>query len=165
VDLDPRELSSGELALRIATAGDARAYFFFLACAANAQGAVGELVEEIRATDLEVVVDSIAPSTGAGLLAALPEHVGKLLVIDATAYVASDWRTLDRRRSSLVHDKALVFVTTVGSFGILMQQAPHLASWLGGEVFAIRITQQNTPRSVSSALRRFATGPGSPTKT
>jgi len=132
----PQGIETADLALRISTSRGASAYFTYLVDAKNGDEVLEDLDAELHSLDEAITLKTLAPLHADAVLEALASTTEEILLIDARAFHAPDWRHLDLRRSSLGRDGVMVFVTTPGSFDELMQSAPNLASWLGGFVFS-----------------------------
>lgn len=127
-----RSLEAFALALAPQT-GEA-AYLAYLVEEAQAERTLTELVDELDLLDIRALAKSRVSANE--LVDASKRDASTLLVADASAFSRSDWETLDRRRSELQRHEPLVFVTTPTSFDELARHAPHLASWLGSDVYA-----------------------------
>jgi hypothetical protein len=137
VTVEPRGLGPYALALRLSASLGTAFYVIYLIPPGQAARIVAELEEELGALGEEVNVATVGgPSGAARLLHDLPALVGDVLLVSAETYAKADWRLLDRWRSALAREGAVVFVTTPASFAELMRVAPNLASWLGGLVFS-----------------------------
>ena len=135
LDLDVTGASAPELALRLIAIRGTAAYAAYLVAAGAVADAIEELREELVAFDAGLAIEVLRPGSGERLVVALPGVTSEVVLVDAASYGERDWRVLDRRRSALARAGLMVFVTTPGSFGVLMQAAPNLSSWLGGFVF------------------------------
>ncbi len=129
-------MSVADLALRLSALRGTAAYVAYLVAARDVEAVLLDLEDELRAVASHDAVARMAPLDGDQLVSELAATSTEMIVVDARGFVASDWALLDRRRSAIAHRGVLVFVTTPTSFDDLMRQAPNLASWLGGEVFA-----------------------------
>jgi hypothetical protein len=137
VTIAPKSLGTAALALRLAASRGTAMYVIYLILAGEAAGILAEIEEEIRALGEDMTVETAGgPSSAARLLHDLPAIAGDVVLVPAETYAEADWRLLDRRRSALARQGAVLFVTTPASFATLMQVAPNLASWLGGLVFS-----------------------------
>lgn len=129
-------LGPAELALRLNALRGTAVYAAYLAAPDQIEAAITELEDELQAFDPSAAI-SVSPARGAGaLVATLAAEPAEILLVQASEFSAADWALLDRRRSSIAHRGLLIFFTTPASFDELMRQAPNLASWLGGQVFA-----------------------------
>jgi hypothetical protein len=133
--LDVTSASAPELALRLIAIRGTAAYAAYLVAAGAVADAIEELREELVAFDAGLAIEALRPGSGERLVLALSGVTSEVVLVDAASYGDRDWRVLDRRRSALARAGLMVFVTTPGSFGVLMQAAPNLSSWLGGFVF------------------------------
>jgi len=155
-----RELSLPELALRLdASQGDA-AYLVYVVPPDELADVAAELLAELNGTEIPTI--SIESTSAARLLHELSGFEGTL-VLNAGGYRASDWSLLDRRRSDLQRVGPTVFLTTEESFDELMQVAPNLASWLGGNAFTrppseLQATQISNDRDERRAALRVWSG-------
>lgn len=135
--MTPTGVEVPEFSLKVFAAQGAPSYWAYLARPDEVGRIIEEMKGELSSLDERAVIEAVESSPVADdLLWALPAMRGDTLLIGAQAYGEKDWATLDRRRSSLERDGALVFLTTPESFDALMRVAPNLASWLGGFVFA-----------------------------
>jgi hypothetical protein len=147
------ELAPGEFALRLNTLRGTAVYAAYLAALGKIEAAIAELQEELQAFDESAAISQCSPIDAAALIAALAVDPTEILLINAKTFSAPDWAVLDRRRSSIAHRGVLVFVTTPTRFDELMRQAPNLASWLGGQVFAY---PDDEPGSAAHREQRLA---------
>jgi hypothetical protein len=147
------ELAPGEFALRLNALRGTAVYAAYLAAHDQAEAAIAALQEELQAFDEDAAISRGSPIGAAALIAALAVDLAEILLLDTRSFTAPDWAVLDRRRSSIAHRGVLVFVTTQTSFGDLMRQAPNLASWLGGQVFAY---PDDEPRLAAHRAQRLA---------
>jgi hypothetical protein len=137
VTVSPKSLGTAALSLRLSASRGTAIYVIYLIPPGEAARIIAEIDEEIRALGEGIRVDRVGgPSSAARLLHDLPTIAGDVLLVSAETYAEADWRLLDRWRSALAREGAVVFVTTPASFAELMQVAPNLASWLGGLVFS-----------------------------
>lgn len=125
-----------ELALRLNALRGTAVYAAYLAASDQIDAVIAELQDELQGFDPGAAISVSAPHSVAALIAALAADPAEILLVQASAFSAADWATLDRRRSSIAHRGLLIFLTTPASFDELMRRAPNLASWLGGQVFA-----------------------------
>jgi hypothetical protein len=133
VSSEPLAVEPGEVAIRILASQGAGAYLAYLVPADEASIVTAELHDEIRV--LMGTSTQKTPHTAAELLSWI-DSCEDVAVVNTTSLDRPEWGILDRRRSSLVRKAALVFVTTPSGFSLLMESAPNLASWLGGNVFS-----------------------------
>ena len=136
-------MAAGELALRLSTLRGTAAYAAYLVGVSDLDAALVELEDELRALTSDASVGRIAPRNSEQLVAALAATSLEIVLVDARTFSVHEWAQIDRRRSSIAHRGVLVFVTTPTSFDDLMRNAPNLASWLGGEVFAFPTSDAN----------------------
>jgi hypothetical protein len=137
VTVSPKSLGTAALSLRLSASRGTAFYVLYLILPGESARIMAEIEEEIRALGEEMTIETVGgPSGAARLLHDLPAIAGDVLLVSAETYAEADWRLLDRRRSALAREGAVVFVTTPASFAALMQVAPNLASWLGGLVFS-----------------------------
>ncbi len=129
-------LAPAELALRLDALRGTAVYAAYLAAPDQIDAAIAELQDELQGFDASATISVSAPRDAGALIAALAADPAEILLVQASAFSTADWAVLDRRRSSIAHRGLLVFFTTPTSFDGLMRQAPNLASWLGGQVFA-----------------------------
>ncbi|MEO7730969.1 MAG: hypothetical protein ABIY55_08370, partial [Kofleriaceae bacterium] len=129
-------MPAGQAALRLSALRGTAAYAAYLAEAPLLEVALEDLVDELGALVSNAAVVRLAPPDAPKLITDLANVAQEVVVVDARAFSTPDWATIDRRRSQIAHRGVLVFVTTPASFDDLMRNAPNLASWLGGEVFA-----------------------------
>lgn len=129
-------LGPAELALRLDALRGTAVYAAYLAAPDQIDVATAELQEELQGFDASVTISVGSPRDASTLIATLAAEPAEIVLVQASAFSTADWAVLDRRRSSIAHRGLLVFLTTPVSFDELMQQAPNLASWLGGQVFA-----------------------------
>jgi hypothetical protein len=129
-------LGPAELALRLDALRGTAVYAAYLATPDKIDIAIAELQEELEGFDASATISVSSPRDAGALIAMLAADPAEILLVQASAFSTADWALLDRRRSSIAHRGLLVFLTTQTSFDELMRQAPNLASWLGGQVFA-----------------------------
>lgn len=129
-------LGPAELALRLNALRGTAVYAAYLAARDKIDAATAELHEELQGFDPSAAISVSSPRDATALIATLAADSAEILLVQASAFSTADWALLDRRRSSIAHRGLLIFVTTQSSFDELMRQAPNLASWLGGQVFA-----------------------------
>lgn len=132
----PKKLGTTALALRLVALRETTAYVVYLIHPAVMKTVEAELRAELAAYDEGLNIRTIESSpSSARLLQEAPSILADVLLIGADAYAEADWRLLDRRRSEFSREGITVFLTSPGSFAMLMRVAPNLASWLGGSVF------------------------------
>jgi hypothetical protein len=137
VIVSPKSLGAASLSLRLRASRGTAIYIIYLIPPGETGRIIAEVEEEIRALGEEATVRTVGvPSGAVRLLHDLPVVAADVLLVSAETYREADWRLLDRRRSALAREGAVVFVTTPASFAELMRVAPNLASWLGGLVFS-----------------------------
>ena len=146
-------MAAGELALRLSALRGTATYAAYLAGGPELEAALVELEDELRAFTSDAAVGRISPRNSEQLVADLAATSIEIVLVDASTFSADEWAQIDRRRSAIAHRGVLVFVTTPTSFDDLMRNAPNLASWLGGEVFAY---PDNTAAVAAHRERRLA---------
>jgi len=146
-------LVPAELALRLNSLRGTAAYAAYLAAPDKIDVAIAELQEELQGFDASATISGSSPRDASALIVTLAGDPAEILLVRASAFSTADWSVLDRRRSAIAHRGLLVFLTTQSSFDELMRQAPNLASWLGGQVFA---RPDDEPRLAAHRERRLA---------
>jgi hypothetical protein len=143
-----------QLALRLYAERSGATYAVYVVPSGPISGVIGELGEELRSFDPPIVTAALHPGTGTELMRGVAGAATEALLIDAASLGRRDWSLVDRCRSSLSRVGVLVLVTTPDSFGLLMQAAPNLASWLGALAY-----QYEDPSAQEAELRarRLAT--------
>jgi hypothetical protein len=146
-------LGPAELALRLDALRGTAVYAAYLAASDRIDVAIAELQEELQGFDASATISVSSPCDAGALIAVLAADPAEILLVQASAFSTADWALLDRRRSSIAHRGLLIFVTTQASFDELMRQAPNLASWLGGQVFAY---PDDEPQRAAHRAQRLA---------
>ncbi len=151
----PKKLGTTALSLRLVALRGTTAYVVYLIQPGVMNTVEAELRAELAAYDEGLNIRTIESSPSAArLLQDAPSIIGDVLLIGTAAYTEADWRLLDRRRSEFGREGVTVFLTSPGSFAMLMRVAPNLASWLGGSVFTYEdidahAIEQRDPRLAS----------------
>lgn len=136
IELGVGVLEPAEFALRLNALRGTAVYGAYLATPDKIGVATAELREELQSFDANATISMNSPRNASALISELDADSAEIQLVQASAFSAADWALLDRRRSSIAHRGLLIFITTQVSFDELMRQAPNLASWLGGQVFA-----------------------------
>lgn len=136
IEMGVGKLGPAEFALRLNALRGTAVYAAYLAVPEKIEAATAELQEELQCFDVSAVISVSSPLDASALISAVAADSAEILLVLTSKFSAADWALLDRRRSSIAHRGLLIFVTTQSSFDELMRQAPNLASWLGGQVFA-----------------------------
>lgn len=129
-----RAAEVGELCMQLVASLGPATYWAFLVNDGEGPTTLAQVYEEVRGLDETVDVERYT-----GDVATLPAWItaakAHVLLIDATEFGSEDWASLDLMRSSLAHEGAVVFIVVHEGLSDLMQVAPNLASWLGGNAF------------------------------
>ena len=142
-------LDPAAFALRCAASAGAAAYLVYVTPPDVVRAMAHEIQAELQALEPNAfLVEGAAPLD---LLRVLHQRPAEHAVVSAPEYAADDWKLLDRRRSSMQRAGVTAIITSFKSFDTLSQVAPNLASWIGGEVFAL--PSENTEDERQKRLR------------
>jgi hypothetical protein len=128
----PPSIGLGELALR---AANRRGAWFVLIAAdpGSASEAAAELIPELELFGDDAPSHLHCPDSAQEMARSFADSpAGVLVVSGIDGFSPDDWREVDLLRSRYQRDPGVVLIMTMASMRLLMQQAPNLASWIGG---------------------------------
>jgi len=140
----PNQLSVAEFALRV-IARPSRGSVFVLVCP-------GDLVERVLLrlmSELQIQGDTptqhVSEPHNAGelIFAISSARTQSLLIVSGLeTFDDENWQRLDLLRSRLLRDGAMMFLMSQAAVGRLSENAPNLASWIGGSIWNVDLLSE-----------------------